>query len=400
MTEPTTSPRPMKLTFGGRVPLDDIVGRDDTVTALWREVESNSVRINEMRRFGKTTVLRLMEAHTPDGWFCVRTSVQDARSTLDMIELTLDKLLAHAGLKERAKNIVRRVLKAAPEVDGDIGPISLKLHASDQPSPGLLLRNLLSSVDEELTHDNKRLLIIWDEFPDAVRAIADREGPAAAQDLLALFRANRENDAHDRIRWVLTGSVGFHHVLRMIGGHGGEIGDLTTAGLDVLTPAWTRWLTASLLLDLDLGVDVSPAVVTNIADVAGGIPFVVAMMVKYIRDKHEPLPRTPEETQELLANAAGDLSIGANFTPLLLRVDDYYGDQAELAEAILDAVANVPLTRTQIEGMVKAEPTQVAIVLDLLAEDHYLDFDPHSELYVWRFPPLRMIWRSRRRSVR
>jgi hypothetical protein len=28
-------PRPMAVTFGGRVPLEDIVGRDQTVADLW-----------------------------------------------------------------------------------------------------------------------------------------------------------------------------------------------------------------------------------------------------------------------------------------------------------------------------------------------------------------------------
>jgi len=34
--------RPIKLTFGGRVPLEDIVGRDETVARLWRDVERTS----------------------------------------------------------------------------------------------------------------------------------------------------------------------------------------------------------------------------------------------------------------------------------------------------------------------------------------------------------------------
>jgi len=44
-------PRAMKSTFGGHVPPDDVVGREETVGCLWEEVDRHSVRFNEVRRF-------------------------------------------------------------------------------------------------------------------------------------------------------------------------------------------------------------------------------------------------------------------------------------------------------------------------------------------------------------
>jgi len=386
----------MRLTFGGRVPLGDVVGRDETVGAVWRDVEANSLLINEMRRFGKTTMLRLVEARTPEGWYCVRTSVQDARSTLDLIELTLHELIRHAGFGQRAKNMIGNVLKVVPETQADIGPVSLALRAPGQPSPFNVLRDILRGVNRELEDDGKRMLIIWDEFPDAVWGIAKAEGNRAAEDLLAIFKAGRENDEGQRIRWVFTGSVGFHHVLHLIGGHGGGISDLTNVEFGPLTPEWTRWLTASLLLKL--GIDAPEQVTCSIADVAGGIPFVVEMMVKYVRDHQTPLPYTIRQAHDMLVAAASDTAIGANWTPLLSRVEDYYGDDASFANDILDHLARSPLSADQLRAAVSANHQNLDDVLSLLINDHYLQYDGITGLYSWKYPPLRWIWLARRRK--
>jgi hypothetical protein len=403
MTSQLPPIRPMRLTFGGRVPDEDIIGRDETADSLWQDLATNSLLISEMRRFGKSTILRLMERRAPRGWLCLRTTVQDARSTADLIDLTLQALLAHATLKERVK---RHILALGHQID-DIGINTgvVNLHLSGQPAPGAgqTLRRLLEALDDDLRHDDARLAIMWDEFPDAIDAIRAKEGAAAARDVLALLKASRQNDDSQRLRWVLTGSVGFHHIQRALGGHGQEMADLTARGVGPLTPAWSRWLATALLLGI--GREPDPAPARAIAELSGGIPFVAEMMVKYLRDNRRgdpaALPPSPAAARRLLVQAASDPAIGANWTPLLARVEDYYGDLADLAETILDAVARSPLTLAEAVSAVAraaapADRRQARQVMDLLVDDHYLVFDHDSATYSWRHEPLRVIWRAKR----
>jgi len=398
--------RPMKLTFGGRVPDEDIIGRDETADSLWEDLEANSIQISEMRRFGKSTLLRLMEMRAPEGWICVRTSVQDARSTADLIELTLQELLLHANVKERIK---KNILSMGQHVDGiDVNAHLVTFHLSPEfkQSASQTFRSVLESLAIELRKDNLRMVIMWDEFPDAIDAIRRAESSDAARNILALLKANRQSDDGQYLRWVLTGSVGFHHVQRFLGGHGQEMGDVTTRDMGPLTNEWTRWFAASLLLGM--GLDADESVVNAIADISGGIPFVVEMMVKFIRDNRnrnqKTLPHNLSSARRLLLESAGDSAIGAGFTPLLTKVDDYYGDLASLAETVLDDVARSPQTVSELTNGVKDfTPTpsehDIRQVLELLVDDHYLLFDYDSNTYSWRHPPLQLIWQAKRRNA-
>ena len=396
--------RPIKLTLGGTVPLADIIGRDETADSLWQKVPRKSQRINEMRRFGKTSVLRLMEHRAPTGWICVRTTVEDARCSADLMELTLGDLLAHASLGKQAREALKNIIGGLAEVSGSAGPLSVQLKPEFRTSPSRAFRDVLRSVNKQLTEHDQRLLIIWDEFPDAIRAIAEKERPAAAKDVLALFRANRERDDSERIRWVLAGSVGFHHVLRLIGGHGATLNDVSVHTLGTLSPEWTRWFVASLLLGI--ARTANPDEIDAIASVSGGIPFIAEMMVKHLQDvgPAASLPVTPAQADELLIDATAEESLGADWVPLLSRVDDYYGDQAELAEAILDRVALLSMTEDSIAAISEvshsdATAREVRTLLDLLEQDHYLQYDRHTRLYSWRHRPLQTIWRALRKKV-
>jgi hypothetical protein len=388
------------------VPDADIVGRDGTADSLWRDLESNSLQISEMRRFGKSTILRLMEKRAPSGWLCVRTTVQDARSTRDLIDLTLRELLDHTKLREHMK---KNLLSLGQQVDEiEVNTLIATFHLSPETRQGACqtFRSVLRALARDLKKENTRLAIMWDEFPDAIDAIRRKEGETAARDMLALLKASRQSDDGERLRWVLTGSVGFHHVQRALGGHGQEMGDITTRDVGPLAPEWTRWLATSLLLDIGLGDD--PVAARAIAGASSGIPYIVEMMVKHLRDNQRgsrgALPRDGAAARRLLLDAASDPAIGAGWTPLLTKVDDYYGAQAVLAEAILDEVALAPRTRAETESAVRdrvaaLDQRELRQVMDLLLDDRYLVFDHGSATYSWRHEALRLIWQAKRKEA-
>jgi hypothetical protein len=392
--------RPMPLTLGGTVPLEDIVGRDELIRQLWIDLDRASIAINEVRRLGKTTMLRLMESRTPLGWICVRTTVQDAASTSALVELTLHRLLEHASIGEKIKNVIHTVGKAVANPKLSIGGVAFSLDTKFQDNPGAAFRSVLKNVAEQLRKDDKRLLIIWDEFPDAIRSILEKEGPEAAGNIMSLFRALREQSG-ERIRWIVTGSIGFHHVLGKLSGRRNWINDLHMVSLEPIAPEYCRWMAECMILKVGCSYD--PKKIEAIADVSGGIPFVLELMVRYIRDNNEPLPETRDAARQLLIAAAGSPALGSNWAPLLEHVDDYYEDHAEVAETILDIVAQGPKQSSEIlrllesEGQTLPDKRTTNKIIDLLIEDHYLSYSNTSGLYSWRHMPLQTIWQARRR---
>ena len=62
----------MKPNPGGQLAIENIVGRDDLIADMWGILEGRSIYMNDLRRVGKTMILRKMEANQPSGWLAVK----------------------------------------------------------------------------------------------------------------------------------------------------------------------------------------------------------------------------------------------------------------------------------------------------------------------------------------
>ncbi|MDR0594190.1 MAG: hypothetical protein LBG60_13260 [Bifidobacteriaceae bacterium] len=385
--------------------MGDIIGRDEDVERLWRTLEHTSIRLNEVRRCGKSTALRLMKQRSPLGWLCVMTQVQDASSADALVELILGELMLHAGLPEKVKNVIRQFAKTFKSVA--VKDTGIELADDFKTQPWRVLRQVMASVNAELEKDAKRLAIIVDEFPDALRAIAQRNPEAAAQ-VLALFRSARDNESGSRVRWVLTGSIGFHHVTRTLPGHGEGMTDLVVEALPPLAPLWARHLARCFLIGVGIETKADEPAVALLAERSDGIPFVLLMLVNQLHRSHTGLPASAAEADALLLAAATNPMWDDALTPLLAKVDDYYGQIASHAYSVLDAVAAAPMSRGDIAehlaraGLALAD-NGLRDLLRLLRDDHYLirddaDGSVSARVYRWRYPSLRDIWVARQEA--
>jgi hypothetical protein len=190
-----------------------------------------------------------------------------------------------------------------------------------------------------------------------------------------------------------------HHILRKFSGSD-SINDIVTIGLDPLEPPYIRWMSKCLLIGINRDLSGSD----YLADVSGGIPFILEMMIKYIRDFGAAVPQSIRDAESLLIDSASDVNLGRNWAPLLERVGAYYGENAKLAESVLDIVGTTPMEQPMIYKLVKPKLVKpinentLDTVLGLLFEDHYLKYDNLSCLYSWKYEPLRLIWKARRRK--
>lgn len=383
------------------LPLVDTIGRDTDVERLWSILASSSLRINEMRRSGKSTVLRLVAARAPANWHCAFAQVQGVRSADEFVALILDELMRHAAISRRLKGSMRQFAKSIKSIN--VMNVGFELADDFKERPWAVMRQVMTSVNAELERTGKWLVIILDEFPDAIRAIADRD-PESAQQVLTLFRSARDNPGGVRIRWILTGSIGFHHVLRDLPGHGEAMTDIIVAPLPPLTAYWTRHLATCYLMGIGQ-VDPSEQGVDLVSRRSDGIPFVLAMMINELRWNQAALPETKEEADALLLLAANNPMWDDAWTPLLVKVDDYYDELAELAYAVLDIVARTPCTLPALTSAleqrgIQASEQSVSGTLRRLCDDHFLARKVTSGVgqtrYSWKFDSLRLIWQVRR----
>lgn len=411
MFEPDLPPiRPIAPAPGGQARPDDVVGRDDDVVRAWDRLEVGSVRLNEPRRFGKTALLSLLETRAPDGWVVVRQSFQGVST----VEEVVCRLLVTIGHQQ---SLVRRIGRVVGEVlQGVEGEVALRvpgaavhLTPSARSDPLRTLELVLVSVAERLGRGRgaARLALLWDEIPDMIVDVSGREGPRAAQSLLGTLRRLREEQT--QIRWLMTGSVGFHHALRRVEGGDALVNDLAPLPLAPLEEDWATWLGECLLLGAQVSSE--PGAARQLAKVTGGWPFLLHLVVAQMtRDRRGGLPAiTGHGLDAFFDSVISDLDLSSQATSFLTRLPDYYGQQTAAAQGILDRLARggsaaaEELTAELGKRGVRATEEELRDVLSWLCLDQYLvrgvGGGPVVPHYRWRHEPLRRIWCARREAM-
>src|SRR2546425_13122757 len=91
---------------GGQLAADNILGRDKLVGEMWSILEGRSIYMNDLRRVGKTMILRKMEAHPPSGWLTMKRDLSGCHTAAEFATQTYRD---SAELLGGTKRVMRRM---------------------------------------------------------------------------------------------------------------------------------------------------------------------------------------------------------------------------------------------------------------------------------------------------
>ena len=379
---------------GGSLDPRDIVGRDALLDEMTTLLDRNiPILVTDPRRMGKTCLLDRLVYRTRDPWATVKIDYEGVTTVEGFLRRTIEALRTHQSLRSRVVDSVKTLMK---NVELDAGYVTVATAFQSRPASDLL-ETAISRIDARLLGD-ELLVMALDEVPLAIENIAKAEGPAAADALLQALRRLRQRQ-QSRIRWVVTGSIGFHHVLRIAGTTEGAINDFESVlcgplDTDVAAELATRLLRG---IEVEFDDDVVRAMVRS----SGGIPYLVHFLANALSDVEGRC--TPAHVRTAWEGFVHDRDRSRAMTHLLTRIDEYYGGNKVLAYRALDltAVADRPyafsdlVTALHPDGVTEDGFEIARVIVDDLVDDHYL-CGPSSALQ-WRYDVLREIWVVRRR---
>ena len=363
--------------------------RDADVARLWEQLAAGeNILLTAEKRVGKTAVLGLLSEQKTDQLWVVQRDVESVGTPKQLVELLCSDVRPLLPGVERAKQRWDRFITALG--GSSIGPVTLP--AFDDKDWQAHLNEMFDALAEHLDSEGRALVILWDEAPWMIAKIHNTCGWQTAADVLDQLRAVRQR--HRCIRFLFTGSIGFHHVLRNLRdgrSHRASINDLRRAELPPLAPddagrlAWAllRWI-------VEHGTSASdplPDLAEVITERCEGIPWFIHAAVDDLSKQKQPIDRA--SVDRVVDAARYSASDGWELRHYVDRVDEYYGADADLARAILDAVAVAVTRGTTATAIVhdlqrfQPPPSRDAVLdlLRLLHEDHYLVHEPPT----WRF---------------
>lgn len=385
----------MKANPGGNIPPAQAVGRDKLCNDCWRVLERQSLRLENERRLGKTTVLRKMQAETPLNTRSLLMEIGGLSSTTGFIEELIAKIDAAipekgGSFKTRARNVIGAV--AGMEIGGVHIPAAAKAHWRSI---------LLGCFDElaKLTQD--RIVFFWDEMPWMLQKIEALEGDTTVIDLLDTLRDIRQT--HDRVRMVLTGSIGFHHILTVFEKKGIPtrlVNDMRSVDIGPLAEADARELARRLLEGEGVAVDDLDATTLALYKQTGGIAFYIHSIVSRLAFEGYASGRLVEED---VLRCLVDPTDPWEMRHFNTRLKAYYRDWEHTARAVLDRIAaQGECTFADLHDYVRTHPntpedaSDNQVTLDLLRKlslDHYIaEYPIGSRRYRFKFSLLQRWW--------
>lgn len=384
----------MKPNPGGQLDPAEILGRDEFIAELWEVLAGRNIYMNDLRRIGKTMILNKMEANPPEGWLVVKRDLGGLRSAAEFATQVFRD--AHRLLNPR-KRVLRRMNQWLGAVEEIAGVIKLK-DGSPAPWKEVLSRTMADLHDDQKT-GKERIVFFWDEVPFLLDNIRSEEGATCAMEVLDTLRSLSQD--YSNVRFLLTGSVGIHHVLselRQDGYNNSPLNTFERVAPGPLAHFEAVELAKKLITGAGLRIDDLDAVAESVASLTGDVPFYVHRLVSRVPKTGNATAKTFEEclARELIApDNDWDLAHYRN------RLSKYYphrNDEA-LALALLDSLAAAAAPRSfrelaneaksSVEG---SDDEQIRSLLKRLHADHYLTRDAEGH-YAFRLEIVRRWWK-------
>jgi hypothetical protein len=378
-TTPGQSLKPLLPQPGSPIDPDNAVGRGAATQRARRELLArNNLCLNDPRRMGKTVWLDLFCRDPGAGITAIKIDYEGVSTCEEFLLRTVAGLQAHRGLPSQT---IAKLVAMFDGVEVSAGPITVKAGVATR-GPLALLSATVLGVEDHLDKDSL-FVIAMDEVPIALANISDSEGPDAASRMLQTLRGLRQRQG--QLRWILSGSIGFHHILRRCGATEGAVNDLVGVPLGPLDTFEAQELAERLLL----GIRRTPQedAVAALLDHSGCIPFLLHALAHRLHDAGTGTVSV-RDVADAFTGFLDDRDDSRAMTHLVTRLDPLYGQRAQAAEEILDAVAverSSPVTDLDAGGQ----------LLNDLIDDHYLV--ERNGTVTWRYEVLRRIWVHRRR---
>ncbi|MCI2429745.1 hypothetical protein LM602_03415 [Candidatus Acetothermia bacterium] len=314
--------------------------REREIGQIWKALETSSILLTAPRRFGKTSLmLRLMD-QPQDGWWAFFFEVEAVDRPEAFITEIIRTLLRDQRLDRWARQSKKFFGKLANRIE-EIELAGTRVSLREQPAPHW--QETGRELIERLRGLETKIILIIDEFPLMLERIHKKDN-LAAHELLSWLRSLRQNpDLHEKIRWVMGGSIGIEHVLRRIGAGIKEINDLERIHVREFSQDSAREFIQALLRSA--GVQrISREILDKFLEVIDiPIPYFIQILVcESLNEMKLQNKRTlsKEMIEQAYENGLLDLYGRRYFEHYYKRLRDYYDpEMADTAKALLTEIA-------------------------------------------------------------
>jgi hypothetical protein len=300
---------------GGIVPYRSIIGRNSEIDELWNVLESQSIAMFAERRFGKSSILRMMEKNPKKGFIFIYKPIEGLKSNQSvaegLINLAREKKLIDEGFYKKLESLYNKTT----ELVGEVGKIKFgKFQYTWQKQLIYLFYKLIEK------NKKQKLVIALDEFSIFLSKI----DPVEAKAILGFFRDIVHIDVFINLRFIYNGSIGIDLVIDKLKLDGQNIGDPLNHMYKYSLPTFSTENAIFFGKCLKLGCElvISNKLIKQICEKSNNIPYFIDVIFGKISKSNKKINQKiiDDAFEEIIDDTSSRESINHFYD----RIKDFY----------------------------------------------------------------------------
>lgn len=382
----------MRIQTGNPVSGDDFFKREYLIDKAWDLIESGShILIAAPRRVGKTSLMYYLRDNPKENFIFLYLITQSINNENEFFRRMVNKVLKTDFVKGSQK--VLAFLETHKPTIKKVGPDGVEFGVSEKHDYlDMLTRILKATACEE-----KKLIIMLDEFPETLENIIEDEGENAGRHFLQSNRELRhDSEVCDNVQFIYTGSIGLENVVSKLNVIE-TINDLTRLKIPPLQKGEAIELIG--LLTENVPFELSSKLIDYILQkIEWFIPFYIQLVVQELKFLYRD-EKPKSITKNIIDQAFNKMLEQRNhFEHWHTRLRTaLMGDDYNFVKELLNIASEKDtISSNEIFNLAVKYGLEASFkdLVGSLVYDGYINNEDDSHVYHYNSPILRMWWRK------
>lgn len=382
----------MKLVTGTPARGDNFFCRENIIQMILGLIESgNHILIAAPRRVGKTSIMCFLLDNPKSKYEFMLLNTESINNENEFFRRIVNKLI-RTDLIRSSRKILTYIQEYKPTIK-KIGPNGIEFGVKED----LNYFELLTGIIKTIPKNDKKIVIMLDEFPQTLENIIEDEGESSGKHFLHRNRELRQNlDVSDRVTFIYTGSIGLENIVGKMNATK-TINDLSRVVIPPLSPSESRKFIGRLIENLPFKISeiLTDHILNNIEWL---IPFYIQLVIDGLKTIHRD-----ENLTNLTTN-----DIDRVFTSMLDHKNHFEHWHTRLRTTLKGHEYN--FTKELLNIISENETLHINEIIDLSAKhniestfkeligaliyDGYINNNEDDAVYRYNSPILRMWWKK------
>jgi 23S rRNA pseudoU1915 N3-methylase RlmH len=209
-----------KIIVGSDATGDYYYQRTNIEEEIWRELaKGNNILLSAPRRVGKTSVMKYITRKPKEGFKLIFENVQGTVTEENFYKRLYVLILSCLSRFKTNKKKIQNYLKTKGLSEVSIDSIKFEDKELDYVWE-------INEIIPQLDDKGETIVLLIDELPEVLHTLYKSGKNESASAILKNLRHWRQDERFKKLKFIIAGSIGIHHIVNLVEGRTSDINDI------------------------------------------------------------------------------------------------------------------------------------------------------------------------------